>query len=98
MGLSKKLKPRKRLRKRGVEEKKKPRKQQRRSERGKPLSAPKQWLRQTRNVETKRGLRRRKSERGKNKRGSWPSKRKKKENHNRAYSPFAVTLKSEVLR
>jgi hypothetical protein len=96
--LSKKLKPRKRLRKRGVGEKRKLRRQQRRSERGKLLSAPRLRPQPTRNVETKRGLRGRRRERGKNKRGNWPPKGKKKGNHNRAYSPFVVTLKSEVLR
>jgi hypothetical protein len=96
--LGKKLKPRLRPSKRGVGKKKKLKRPPRRSELGKLLSAPKPWLRPTRNVGTKRGPRGRKRERSKNKRGSWPLKGMKAGNHNRAYDPFIIILGTKIFR
>lgn len=96
--LSKKLKPVRQLRKRGVREKKKKlKRQRRRSELGKLLNVPKQRPRPTRNGGTKRGLRGRRRERSKNRRGSWLPKGKKIVNYNRACESSLVGLEAKVI-
>ena len=93
--LSKKLKSMRQPRKRGVREKKKLKRQRRRSELEKLLNVLKQRPRPTRNDGTRRGLRGRRSERSKNRRGSWLPKGKKIVNYNRACESSLVGLEAK---
>jgi len=94
---SKKLKPRQQLRKKGVgEKKKKPKRRQGRSELRKLLNVLKQRPQPTRNDGTRRGLRERRRERSKNKRGSWLRRGKRIRNYNRACKSSLVSLEAKV--
>jgi len=94
--LSKKLKPTQQLKKRSVGEKKKRlKRRQRRSELRKLLNVLKQRPRPTRNDGTRRGLRGRRRERSKNKRGSWLRRGKKIKNYNRACKSSLVSLEAK---
>lgn len=83
--------------KRGVR-KKKLKRRPRRNEREKLLSVPKLRPRPIRNDGTMRGLKGIRRERGKNKRGSWLLKGKKRENHSRGYKPPFSVFSTEALR
>lgn len=90
--LSKKLKPKQQLKKRSVGEKKKLKRWQGRSELRKLQNVLKQRPQPTRNDGTRRGLRGRRREINKNKRGSWPRRGKKIRNYNRTCKSSLVGL------